>query len=60
MSNNQVNYETLLNHWGHKVEITVYGDCVAPNKVCLECIDCNKIVLETKIIHTEWESKRQK
>lgn len=41
----------LLKHWGHHVEIDIYGEPVAPSNVCLECVDCNKIILNTDL-HT--------
>ena len=42
-------WEILLNHRGHHVVIASYGDADDPADVCLECEDCNEIVLDAGI-----------
>ena len=42
-------FNTLFKHRGHKVEIVVYGDWNNPDDVCLECADCNQIILDSEI-----------
>jgi len=47
-------YKTILwrlleNHVGHNVEIVAYGDKSDPQDVCLECVDCNEVILDAEI-----------
>ena len=42
----EILWNLLLNHRGHKVEIAVYGD---EADVCLECMDCNEVILDAGI-----------
>lgn len=42
-------WDALKKHWGHKVEIAIYGDPLSPVDVCLECMDCNEVVLDAEI-----------
>ena len=39
----------LLLHRGHNVEIAIYGDPSNPADVCLECTDCNEVILDSEI-----------
>lgn len=42
-------WEELLKHRGHKVEIVTYGDINNPADVCLECTDCNEVILDAEL-----------
>lgn len=42
-------WNILFKHWGHNVEIVIYGDADDPNDVCLECLDCNEVLLDGEI-----------
>jgi hypothetical protein len=43
-------WNALFEHRGHKVEIVTYGkDPDNPMAVCLECTDCNEVVLDASI-----------
>lgn len=42
-------WDLLLKHRGHNVAIVSYGDPVHPADVCLECEDCNEVVLDAEI-----------
>lgn len=42
-------WDILMKHWGHHVEIAIYGDADDPADVCLECMDCNEILLDGEI-----------
>lgn len=39
----------LFEHRGHKVEIATYGDWNNPSDICLECMDCNQVILDAEI-----------
>jgi hypothetical protein len=36
------NFETLVEHVGHKVEVVTYGD--PPVNVAVECVDCGTVL----------------
>ena len=40
------NYQTLLEHVGHKIEIVTYGR-TGEDPVCVscECLDCNEVII---------------
>ena len=63
MNNNYLK-EKLLKHRGHNVVIASYGDSNNPQNVCLECEDCNEIILDTDytdLIHfNQFEKKEGK
>ena len=42
-------WDILKRHWGHHLEIALYGDKSNPDDVCLECLDCNEIVLDAEL-----------
>jgi len=46
---NDLLWNTLLKHRGHNVYICVYGDPVNPADVCLECEDCEEVVLDAEL-----------
>lgn len=49
MDENNLLWDVLKKHFGHHVEIAVYGDVKLPHDVCLECMDCNEVVLDAEI-----------
>lgn len=42
-------WDRLIGHAGHHVEIVMYGDEDSPADVCLECWDCNEVILDAEI-----------
>ena len=45
----RVLWDALNTHFGHRVCITRYGDPDNPADVCLECEDCNEVILDAEI-----------
>ena len=43
---NEVLWNILFKHRGHKVEIATYGNYNNPSDMCLECLDCNQVILD--------------
>lgn len=48
MDNNLL-WERLAAHRGHSVSIVSYGDKDSPSDVCLECEDCNEVILDAEL-----------
>ena len=46
---NNALWDALKKHFGHQVTIAVYGDEDDPDDVCLECEDCNEVILDADI-----------
>jgi len=42
-------WDLLLEHRGHHVAIVSYGSPKDPSDVCLECEDCNKVILDADL-----------
>ena len=42
-------WNELKKHIGHNVEIVCYGDENNPHDICLECTDCNEIILDAEL-----------
>jgi len=42
-------WNLLYLHRGHNVSIRTYGDENSPTDVCLECDDCNEVILDAEI-----------
>lgn len=42
-------WDLLLKHRGHQVAIAAYGDIGSPADVCLECEDCNEVILDAEL-----------
>ena len=38
-------WEKLLAHRGHEIECVSYGDWDDPVDVCIECVDCNEVLV---------------
>ena len=49
MDKNDLLWNALKGHYGHNVEIAIYGDAENPQDICLECMDCNEIILDAEI-----------
>ena len=45
----EILWNILFKHRGHKVSIGVYGDYNDPSDVCLECEDCNQVILDGEV-----------
>ena len=46
---NKLLWNILKDHWGHKVEIAVYGDPEDPESVTLEDMDTDEVILDAEI-----------
>ncbi len=42
-------WNILKQHYGHKVEIAMYGDKKNPNSITLEDMDTNEVILDAEI-----------
>lgn len=47
--NENLLWDLLLAHRGHKVSIVTYGDCGNIADVCLECDDCGEVILDAEL-----------
>ena len=45
----EILWNLLNDHIGHNVEIVYYGDPNDPADICLECLDCNEVILDAEI-----------
>ena len=41
-------YETLKQHIGHKIVCVAYGDPNDPADICIECEDCNEVLISAE------------
>lgn len=46
---NELLWNILKEHFGHRVEIAVYGDLEDPANICLEDLDTNEVILDAEI-----------
>lgn len=46
---NNLLWDLLKDHIGHKVEIVSYGDPDDPVDICLEDVDTNEVILDAEI-----------
>lgn len=46
---NKLLWNILKNHYGHKVEIAIYGDVDTPASITLEDMDTNEVILDAEI-----------
>lgn len=46
---NNLLWDILKDHFGHRVEIAVYGDPENPASVTLEDMDTNSVILDAEI-----------
>lgn len=42
-------WRLLQKHYGHHVEVAVYGDPNDPHNISLECTDCQEVILDAGI-----------
>lgn len=47
--NNELLWDILKSHRGHKVSIASYGDWDDPADICLECEDCGEVILDSEL-----------
>ena len=47
MSKNYM-YEKLKNHIGHKIVCVTYGYLSNPDDICIECEDCNCVLVSSE------------
>ena len=45
----EILWNILFKHKGHSVEIATYGDPEDPVDMCLECLDCEQVILDAEI-----------
>ena len=48
--------EKLRHHIGHNVVCVCYGDPNDPVDICIECEDCNEVLISTEIFEIEEEN----
>ena len=46
-------FEKLKHHIGHKIACVAYGDYNNPSDVCIECEDCNEVLISSESINEE-------
>ena len=46
---NEVLWYLLKEHYGHRVEIAMYGDANNPSNITLEDMDTNEVILDAEI-----------
>lgn len=46
---NRMLWDRLLEHFGHHIVVAKYGNPDDPYSVCLECEDCNTIVVDAEM-----------
>ena len=49
MNYNNLLWDLLKNHYGHKVEIAIYGDIDNPANVTLEDMNTDEVILDAEI-----------
>ncbi len=40
------NFEELKRHYGHTIELVLYGEKDNPSNIAIECVDCNEVILD--------------
>ena len=45
----EILWNILFKHRTHKIKIATYGDWDNPDDMCLECLDCNQVILDAEI-----------
>ena len=46
-------FEKLKYHIGHKITCVAYGGYDNPSDICIECEDCNEVLISSESITTE-------
>lgn len=49
MEQDKILWNLLKSHIGHRVSIVSYGDMENPCDICLECEDCNEVILDAEL-----------
>lgn len=49
MNHNELLWNLLKEHFGHKVEIAIYGDINNPMSITLEDLDTDTVILDAEI-----------
>ncbi len=47
MSIGYADKEELINHWGHDIEMVLYGSVDCPASVTIECSNCKEVLIDT-------------
>jgi hypothetical protein len=50
-------YKRLLPHVGHRITCCTYGDPNDPMDVCIECEDCNEVLVSAESFYEEPEEE---
>lgn len=48
-------YEKLKEHIGHDIVCVAYGNIDNPNDICIECEDCNEVLISAETFEEEQE-----
>ena len=48
-------YEKFREHIGHNIECVIYGDAENPDDICIECEDCNCVLMSAEDFNDDWE-----
>ncbi len=48
-------YELLKKHIGHNIVCVAYGDVDNPDDICIECEDCNEVLISSESFDGETE-----
>lgn len=48
-------YDLLKHHIGHKIVCVAYGDINNPDDICIECEDCNEVLISSESFDNEME-----
>ena len=46
-------YDLLRRHIGHNVVCVAYGDPNDPQDICIECEDCNEVLISVETLEEE-------
>ena len=49
MTKDEILWNLLKDHIGHNVAVVYYGDPDDPADICLECLDCNEVILDAEL-----------
>jgi hypothetical protein len=52
-------YEKLKNHIGHDIVCVAYGDINNPDDICIECEDCNEVLISAETYEEEQQENSQ-
>lgn len=48
-------FKTLKPHIGHNIVCVAYGDINDPTDICIECEDCNEVLISAETFNEEEE-----